>query len=194
MSGSNHRHPIVSVFGAGAPARASALYEEAMLLGRFLAEAGYVVATGGYGGVMEAASRGAREAGGHVIGVTCERIERYAGTRVNQWVSEEVRFAGLRERLYHLITLADALVAMPGGVGTLGEVAAAWNAFQTGELPGRPVLLVGRPWRRTFETFLAEMDGYIRPPDVDLLTYVADPAEAVAELGRRLAPAGTPSE
>src|SRR5512146_2733274 len=97
---------IVTVFGAGAPRPGSGVYSEAVTMGRLLAEAGFVVATGGYGGVMEGASRGACEAGGHVIGVTCDRIEQYRHVKTNQWVREEVRFPLLRDRMYHLITFA----------------------------------------------------------------------------------------
>ena len=75
---------IVSVFGGSAPKPGSApSYAEAQALGAALAQAGWTVATGGYSGVMEAASRGACEAGGHVIGVTCSLIEEWRGLRAN---------------------------------------------------------------------------------------------------------------
>ncbi|HKZ68790.1 MAG TPA: hypothetical protein VJ020_01840, partial [Anaerolineales bacterium] len=92
---------IVSVFGGSAPKPASEPYVEAVAMGRFLAEAGYTVATGGYTGVMEGASRGAAEAGGHVIGVTCGLIENWReGFGANTWVKEEIKFDTLRDRLY----------------------------------------------------------------------------------------------
>src|SRR3989304_891341 len=113
---------VVSVFGGSAPQPGSAPYDEAVLMGRLLAQAGYTVATGGYTGGMEAASRGAAEAGGHVIGVTCRLIENWReGFGPNQWVKEEIKFASLRERLYHLVTFCDAAVALGGGVGTLSQ-------------------------------------------------------------------------
>ena len=68
---------IVSVFGGSAPKPGSPAYEEAQRCGALLAQAGWTVATGGYRGVMEAVSRGAHEAGGHVIGVTCTLIENW---------------------------------------------------------------------------------------------------------------------
>src|SRR5512143_1494339 len=101
---------IVTVFGAGMPKAGSQVYGQAVEMGRLLAQAGFIVATGGYGGVMEAASRGACEADGHVIGVTCDRIEQYRHVKANPWVKEEVRFPMLRDRMYHLITFADGLV------------------------------------------------------------------------------------
>jgi uncharacterized protein (TIGR00730 family) len=176
---------IVTVFGAGA-APDSALYAQSRELGRAPAEAGYAVATGGYGGVMEGASRGARESGGHVIGVTCTVIESFRGVTANPWVVEEVRFDELRARMYHLIHIGHALVAMPGGVGTLGEIGAAWNGLQTGEVPRKPLVLVGAQWRQTFDVFLGQMDGLITPRDATLLEFVAGPGEALAALRGRM--------
>ena len=68
---------IISVFGSSLPTEGMSEYAEARELGGILAKSGYIIATGGYRGVMEAASRGASEAGGHVIGVTCDRIEAF---------------------------------------------------------------------------------------------------------------------
>ena len=89
----------ISVFGGSQPKEGSAAYAEAMELGKLLAERGHIVLTGGYIGVMEAISRGAREAGGHVIGVTCEDIEAWRPIRANAWVMEEIRKKTLVERL-----------------------------------------------------------------------------------------------
>ena len=113
---------VVAVFGASSPREGTATYAEARELGALLAQSGYIVATGGYRGVMEASSRGASEAGGHVIGVTCERIEALVpGLRPNRWVAEEIRFRDLRERLSHLVIESQAAIAMPGGIGTLSN-------------------------------------------------------------------------
>ncbi|MBI4316022.1 MAG: LOG family protein, partial [Chloroflexi bacterium] len=107
---------IVSVYGSSAPADGSAAYAEAMGIGRQLAEAGFTVATGGYRGVMEAASRGAATAGGHVIGVTCSLLENWReGLSANAWVKDVIKFGSLRERLYHLVEFCDAAVALGGG-------------------------------------------------------------------------------
>src|SRR3972149_3812445 len=145
---------IASVFGGSAPKPGTPPYEEARALGATLARAGWTVATGGYTGVMEAASRGAAEAGGHVIGVTCGLIENgVEGLRANAWVGEEIKFATLRERLYHLVEFCDAAIAMPGGIGTLSEVALTWSLLQTGEMPRKPFVVVGRLWGETVSTF-----------------------------------------
>lgn len=163
---------IVSVFGASAPKPDTPSYAEAMEMGRLLARAGFTVATGGYGGVMEAASRGAAEAGGHVIGVTCTLIENWReGLTANRWVKEEVRFGSLRERLFHLVSMCDSAVALGGGIGTLSEVAFMWSLTQSGEIPRKPLVLVGPLWRETIATFLSHAEGFVRPADKDLLAF-----------------------
>ena len=93
----------VSVFGGSQPKESDAAYTEAKELGKLLAQRGHTVLTGGYIGTMEAVSRGASEAGGHVIGVTCEDIEAWRPIRANAWVKEEIRKKTLIERLTALI-------------------------------------------------------------------------------------------
>ena len=89
----------VTVFGGSEPRPGEPAYEEAFRLGRMIGQKGYTVLTGGYVGTMEAVSRGAAEAGGHVIGVTCDEIEAWRPVRPNAWVQEERRFPSLRQRL-----------------------------------------------------------------------------------------------
>src|SRR4029453_16968140 len=116
-------------------------------------QAGWTVATGGYSGVMEAASRGAHEAGGHVIGVTCTLIENWReGFCANAWVKEEIKFSSLRERLSHLVEFRDATLALPGGIGTLSEIALTWSLIQTSEIKPKPLVVVGRVWAETITT------------------------------------------
>src|SRR3990172_5346318 len=117
----------VSVFGGSQPKEGTPAYEEARSLGELLAQQGHTVLTGGYIGTMEAVSRGAAEAGGHVIGVTCEDIERWRPVRRNAWVMEEWRRKTLLERLRSLIDNCQAAFALPGGPGTLTEISLTWN-------------------------------------------------------------------
>ena len=173
---------IVSVFGGSAPRPGSAPYAEAQALGAALAGAGWTVATGGYTGVMEAASRGACEAGGHVIGVTCSLIEEWRGLRANEWVKEEQRFATLRERLSHLVEFCDAAIALPGGVGTLSEIALTWSLVQTGEIGRKPIILVGPVWHETVSAFLREGGMYLRPGDEGLVYLATGLDDAVQRL------------
>ncbi len=174
---------IVSVLGGSAPAPGSPAYQEAYALGRLLAEAGYIVASGGYSGTMEAVSRGAAEAGGHVIGVTTDRLNRWEtrATHPNPWVREEIRFPTLRERLIHLISFSDALIALRGGIGTLSEVSLAWSLMQVGELPVRPLILVGATWGTLLRQFYGNGE-YIRDEDMRLWQCVDSPEAAIAAL------------
>ena len=177
---------IVSVFGGSAPKPGTPPYEEARALGANLARAGWTVATGGYTGVMEAASRGAAEAGGHVIGVTCGLLENWIeGLRANAWVKEEIRFGSLRERLYHLVEFCDATVALPGGIGTLSEVSLTWSLLQTGEIKRKPVVLIGRVWQETISTFVREADSYLRHGDSNFLKLVETVDEAVQAINHQ---------
>ena len=179
---------VVAVFGSSAPAPDSEAYEDARRLGQQLAEAGFVVATGGYGGTMAAVSQGAAGAGGHVIGVTSGHMERYRPMPANEWVAEEIRHESQRDRLLHLVLNNDAMIALPGGIGTLSEVALAWSLLQTGEMAARPLVLLGPLWRETIRVY-AQAE-YIRPRDMDLIYLATSPETAVAYVKQSLATRG----
>jgi uncharacterized protein (TIGR00730 family) len=139
----------VTIFGSSLPGEDSAAYAEARRLGALLVERGLEVCNGGYAGLMEASSRGAREAGGHTIGVTCSIWP----SPPNGWVAEEVRTRSFSERIITLIERGDAYIVLPGGTGTLAELALAWEMMNKSTLSrtvgGRKPLLV--------------MEGYWRP-------------------------------
>ena len=141
---------VVVVFGSSRTPTGTSAWQQAYVLGRELAQAGWAIANGGYGGTMEAVSRGAREAGGYVIGVTCAVFDPLLP---NPWLSEERRKSSLFARLMELITLGDAYVALPGGIGTQSEVTLVWNLLQTNSLPLRPFVLIGSSWARLIEAF-----------------------------------------
>ena len=170
----------VAVFGGANPQSEGTSYDDAYRLGKLLAQAGHCVWTGGYIGTMEAASRGAAEAGGHVVGVTCTEIETWRRVIPNAWVLEERRFATLHERLFDIIENSDAAIALPGGVGTLLEIAMLWNRMIIDALPHRPLILVGEGWNALMETFYLQMDGYLSHPARALISLAADIEEAVA--------------
>ena len=151
----------ISVFGGSQPKPGEPVYQDALLLGKLLAEAGYTVMNGGYIGTMEAVSRGANEAGGKVIGVTCDEIEAWRPVTANRWITEEWHYATLQERLFALIKNANAFLALPGGVGTLGEIALAWNQLITAVLSPRPLILIGEGWQETLRGFLAKQGPFI---------------------------------
>lgn len=172
----------VTVFGGAQPLPGEPAYREAQRLGGLLAQAGFTVLTGGYIGTMEAVSRGAAEAGGHVVGVTCEQIENWRKTGPNAWVQEERRFKTLRERLFGLIDGCSAAVALPGGVGTMAEIAILWNEMVIEALPPRPLILVGPGWQATFESFFSSLGSYVRESDQHRLVFAGSIDEAVNEL------------
>lgn len=174
---------FVAVFGASRVEPTSDGYAEGVRLGRLLAEAGLAVATGGYGGVMEAVSRGARDAGGRVIGITAPTVfpDRPGA---NPHVTEERRAASLVERIHELTSGAAAAIALPGSLGTATELMVAWNlafvARFTGDRP-LPVITVGEPWMGLVPELAHRLDT-----DGCLVTRVATVDEAVAEVLRRL--------
>jgi uncharacterized protein (TIGR00730 family) len=172
----------ISVFGGSQPQPNSPAYEEARLLGGLLAQRGHTVLTGGYIGVMEAVSRGAHEAGGHVIGVTCEDIEAWRPIKANAWVKEEIRKKTLVERLHTLIHTSDAALALPGGAGTLTEISLLWNLMIVESLHRRPLILIGSGWQSTFDQFFASFETYMSVHQRELLHFTQDVQTAVKQL------------
>lgn len=150
---------VIAVFGASQAAPGDGTYEAGMECGRQLATAGYTVATGGYGGIMEAVCRGAADAGGLTIGVTAPTVfpERPGA---NKWVQHEIAADGLVERIGLLTSLAKGYMAMPGSLGTLAELLIAWNlAFVApfANKPFGPVVTIGDPWRQIVPELAAQL-------------------------------------
>ncbi|MBE0411941.1 MAG: LOG family protein [Anaerolineales bacterium] len=176
----------ITVFGGSQPKPGETAYDNALRLGKLLAEAGCAVLTGGYIGTMEAVSRGAFEAGGHVIGVTCDQIEAWRPVAPNDWVIEEIRYATVKQRLFGLIEKSDAAVALPGGIGTLAEISVMWSHLQTGALPQRPLILIGEGWKETIETFYLKLGQYINKTDLQWVEFAPDVDQAVRIIQTRL--------
>jgi len=174
----------ITVFGGSYPKEGDAAYAEAYQLGKLLALAGHSVLTGGYIGTMEAVSRGANEAGGHVIGVTCADIEAWRGVRANAWVQEERRFATMQERLIELVLACDAAIALPGGPGTLTEIALTWNLMIVASIPPKPLILTGAGWKTLMESFYNSFEVYVPQSQRVLLQFAEDVHTAVAILGK----------
>lgn len=180
MSEYETSQPVISVFGSHAPTPGSDDYELAREIGKNLATNGFAVATGGYSGTMAAVSQGAAEAGGLVIGVTSERIEKIRQATLNPWVTTEIRYETLTERLLHLVTKNDGMIALPGGIGTLSEFALAWSFLQVQEIALRPFVLFGDSWRQMVATFVDP--NYIAPEHLILLKFASDPKQAIDEI------------
>jgi len=169
----------VSVFGGSQPKPDSLAYEEAYQLGELLAQQHHMVLTGGYIGTMEAVSRGAHEAGGHVVGVTCGEIERWREVGVNRWVKDEWRKQTLVERLQVLIRECDAAIALPGGPGTLTEISLMWNLMIVESMRRRPLVLVGNGWQSVFNQLYKSLNVYIPDNQRELLRFAKDVQTAV---------------
>ena len=175
----------ITVFGGSQPKEGDTAYAEAQELGKLLAQRGHTVLTGGYIGTMEAVSRGASEAGGHVVGVTCEDIENWRKVGANRWVKEERRVKTLNERLQTLIEGCDTALALPGGTGTLTEISLMWNLMTVESRHRSPLILIGRGWQSTFDQFLQEFDVYVSARQRDLLQFAENVHTAVKLLENR---------
>jgi uncharacterized protein (TIGR00730 family) len=134
---------VITVFGSSRPEAGHADYVEAFELGRALVGAGFGVCTGGYGGVMEAVSRGASESGGRVLAVTSS----FFCLRANRWVEEETRVDTWQDRLFELVRLGDGYVACKGGTGTLVELAVVWEMLNKKAMEPRPFVTLGDFWQ-----------------------------------------------
>ena len=171
---------IVTIFGASAARPGTKGYDDALRLGRLLAEAGFVICNGGYGGTMEASARGARKAGGRAIGITNAVFDpRHA----NRYIDDERKAPDFFERLRALLTLGEAYICLPGSVGTLTEFSLAWTLLQTGAVSPRPFLCVGPCWPAVLDAYRQHLA--IRPKDFALITLVDTVEEAVSALKAR---------
>lgn len=143
------KKPVVTVFGSSAPQPGSPAYLAAFELGRCVAENGWQLCNGGYGGTMEAAARGAATAGGRTIGVICSGLGPY---RPNRYIRECIRTRTLFDRLKLLIRTGRAYVVLPGGTGTLVELALVLEHFNKSMFPShRPLILLGEDWLPVIE-------------------------------------------
>ncbi len=169
---------VVSVFGTARARPGDENYTVAELLGRLLAETGFAIANGGYGGTMAAAAKGARDIGGEVIGVTCSVFGRGAA---NEFVSREITTKSLDQRLDTLIKLGSAYVVLAGGTGTLLELAMVWELKNKGFLgEDKPIILMGDYWGRLVELVAGDDEGSVRH-----LLRAANPREVVELLKSR---------
>jgi uncharacterized protein (TIGR00725 family) len=178
---------IVSVFGSSRPGEGDPGYAEARELGRLLAQKGFAVCTGAYGGTMEAVSRGVKDAGGKTYGVTADF---FSAAKANQWVDVEVRVKTWQERMFEIIRLADGFVACRGGTGTLAELAVAWEMINKAVMPAKPFVALGDFWEPILRG-VREVETAAKSPWAEGTAQVVQtantPAEAVELLSRGLA-------
>jgi len=139
----------ITIFGTGRAKQDDANFQLAYETGKLLAEAGFTIANGGYGGTMLAAAKGASEAGGEVIGVTCSAFKN---NTANKYVRREIVTGSLDERLDTLIKLGRSYVVLGGGTGTLLELAKVWELKNKGFLKtDKPIILLGGFWKPLVE-------------------------------------------
>lgn len=163
---------IVTIFGGSKCGENSPEYREAMDLGRRLAEAGFTICTGGYLGVMEAASRGAREKGGRVFGIVLNQFR----SEPNRYLTDKVATNHFYERLQNLITRSVGFVVLRGGMGTVTEMSLVWNKLQTRVIEDRPLVLIGDCWKKVINAFRESL--VVSEADIRLLDFAADAREA----------------
>jgi len=135
---------------------------------------------------MEAASRGAKEAGGRTIGV---KSAVFDPRPANAWLDEEINTPDLFSRLDILISQADAYIVLRGSMGTLAELALAWNMARIKPVPPRSIILIGQGWRRVVDVLLQELN--VTEQEVNWLQVVDTPEEAVTTLCHQLADVGS---
>lgn len=171
MTIAKHNH-IVTIFGGSKCREGSVEYEQARRLGMLLAQAGYTICTGGYLGVMEAASRGAREKGGRVLGIVMNQFK----AEPNRYLTDKVATPHFYERLQQLISRSVGFIAFKGGMGTVTEISLVWNKLQTRVIEKRPLVLLGECWQPIIKSFQEHL--VVSDADVSLLHFALTPEEA----------------
>jgi uncharacterized protein (TIGR00725 family) len=164
---------IVTIFGGSKCDQSCEEYEQARRVGELLAEAGYTICTGGYLGVMEAASRGAREKGGRVLGIVMNQFQ----AEPNRYLTDKVATPHFYERLQRLITRSVGFIALRGGMGTVTEVSLVWNKIQTRVIEPHPLVLLGDCWPPLVEAWQRYL--VVSAQDVSYLDFARTPEEAV---------------
>ncbi len=173
--------PCVTIFGSARFDETHPYYELTREVGRRVSRLGFTVMTGGGPGLMEAANRGARDAGGPSIGCNIELPHEQAPNRyLDRWVSCHYFFV----RKVILFKYSYAFVAMPGGIGTLDELFEALTLIQTGKIRSFPVVLIGADYWRSLVTLLRDLKerGAISTADLDMLLVTDDLDAAMAHI------------
>ena len=172
-------HNCVTVYGSARFKEDHKYYELARSIGKALAENGFTVMTGGGPGVMEAANRGAKEGGGLSLG--CNIVLPFE-QKLNPFIDKTVAFEFFFTRKTILRKNSVAYVLMPGGFGTMDEIFEVFTLIQTGKLPPRPVVCMGKKYWEKLGVFLRETmleEGTISEEDLDLAFVTDDTDEAI---------------
>lgn len=176
--------PAVSIFGSARIKPDDPVYQQAERIAELLAQNKFAVITGGGGGVMEAANKGAKKAGGPSVGLNIKLPFEQAP---NPHADLQIEFNYFFIRKVMFIKYAYAYIAMPGGFGTLDEVFETITLIQTKRIKPFPIILVGSDyWSGLLEWVKARLEdtGMISPGDMDLVQIMDDPEEVVATVKR----------
>jgi uncharacterized protein (TIGR00730 family) len=165
----------IAVFGGSEAAAGTADYQNAVEVGRLIASAGWAVVNGGYGGVMEASARGARDAGGRTLGVTTRAFSGRGGP--NPYIDTELPEADLHDRTRRLIESASAFIILPGKSGTLAELSFLWALRRAGLLGPKPIVLLGTIWAELLRTLRGL--NLVGEPELAVTRIALSPSEAV---------------
>lgn len=176
-----------SVFGSARSTSDTHAYQEAERLGGLLAENGFAVITGGGGGIMEAANKGAFEAGGKSIGLNIRLPEEQS---LNAYVNDAATFHYFFTRKVSLAFASEVYIYFPGGFGTLDEMFEIATLVQTKKIQNIPIVLVGREyWQPLLEYFkkvLLEEKHTIGPDDLSLFNLVDSAEEAIEVITQKV--------
>ncbi len=170
---------IVTIFGGSRCNESAPEYQQAMEVGSRLAKAGFTICTGGYLGVMEAASRGAREQGGRVLGIV---MNQFKG-EPNRFLTDKVATNHFYERLQQLIDRSVGFIAIRGGMGTVTEVSLVWNKLQTKVIEPRPLVLLGECWKPVVTAWQENL--VVSDSDVKVLDFAESAEDACRIIGDR---------
>ncbi len=182
QAGMDGQQRIISVFGSAQVEPGDPAYAEALETGALLATAGFVVCSGGYGGAMEAVSRGASDAGGRVIGVTAHQL--FTSRVSNPWVHEEIDAGTFLDRLRVMVEMSQGYLAVKGGIGTLTEISTVWSLLQTRSLSSRPLVMLSDPWQGLLS--FSQSSLIVRHEDLSCVQLADSPAQAVELLATAL--------
>ena len=160
---------VITVFGSSRPVKGDEEYQLAYEVGKQLSLAGFTVCNGGFGGIMEASARGAKDAGGKTIGVTFN-----------------IHVPALIDRMMKLVELGNAYVVLKGGTGTLLELAAVWEFINKGLLAEKPIVIIGGFWQNVVETLREELLWEGVGDCTKFIHYAPSPEECASFLKQQL--------
>ncbi len=179
MAKNNPAGKSVAVFGGSRVARDSVRYQEAYHVGALLAQAGFTLINGGYAGTMEASAKGAREAGGRVLGVTSTLFTQNV---MNDFIDEEIPTDDLYNRIRELVVRGDGYIVLRGNIGTLAELQMVWNVASLEPGFNRPIILLGEAWRNVIGCYQENLG--IGEEQTRYLQFAATPEECIILLRR----------